>query len=124
VPVSQLSPPPPPCTADSRHPQVLAALADNGKQNQTGRVDEYGALRHRIPELCGVGALAALFFAHFHILSRPVPDFAPDFTTSENGDRPWYLYHVFYPAARGGTPEQPMRYDSEPISTMQGTPDR
>lgn len=96
--------------------QVFAALADNAKHNQMGRVDEHGALRHRVTELCGVGALAMLFFAHFHIMARPVPDFSPNFEgpdSGEYGHRPWYKYHVFYSTARGGDPEQPMSYDSQ-----------
>jgi hypothetical protein len=96
--------------------QVLAALADNAKHNQHGRVDEHGALRHRIPQLCGVGALAMHFFAHFHILSNPVPDFAPDFDSPNGGVyglRPWYTYHVFYPHSHKGTVTRAMTYDSE-----------
>lgn len=95
-------------------PQAFAALADNAKHNQTGRVDEHGALRHRIPELCGVGALAMLFFAHFHILSSPVPNFAPDFNGPNSGQygiREWYQYHVFYPTRGSLTKE--MTYESE-----------
>lgn len=90
------------------------ALADNAKHNQTGRVDEHGALRHRIPELCGVGALAMLFFAHFHILSSPVPDFAPNFegpSAGQYGVREWYQYHVFYPTR--GSASKAMSYESE-----------
>ncbi|KAL6300578.1 hypothetical protein BKA93DRAFT_829023 [Sparassis latifolia] len=41
---------------------VLAALADNAKHNQQGRLDEHGAIRHREVELCPVGGLALLFF--------------------------------------------------------------
>jgi hypothetical protein len=94
--------------------QVFAALADNAKHNQTGRVDEHGALRHRLPELCGVGALAMLFFAHFHILCSPVPDFAPGFEEPDAGQygvREWYQYHVFYPMQ--GSPVKEMTYASK-----------
>jgi Centromere DNA-binding protein complex CBF3 subunit, domain 2 len=96
------------------HHQVFAALADNAKHNQTGRVDEHGALRHRQPELCGVGALAMLFFAHFHILCSPVPDFAPGFeepNAGQYGVREWYQYHVFYPTR--GSPVKEMTYASK-----------
>src|SRR5262245_52643368 len=85
------------------HWQAFAALADNAKHNQTGRVDEHGALRHRLPELCGVGALAMLFFAMFHILDHPLPDFSPDFAAQDCGQygvRPWYQYHVFWPTRK------------------------
>ncbi|KIK32123.1 hypothetical protein CY34DRAFT_111093, partial [Suillus luteus UH-Slu-Lm8-n1] len=90
--------------------QVLAALADNAKHNQTGRVDEHGAIRHVHPELCPVGALAFLFFAHFHILNCAPPDFSPDFSNKnygEYGHRKWYDYHVFYT----GSPTKEMTYE-------------
>jgi hypothetical protein len=96
--------------------QAFAALADNAKHNQTGRVDEHGALRHCLPELCGVGALAMLFFAHFHILSSPVPNFAPDFkgpNAGQYGVREWYQYHVFYPTCQ--SPVKEMTYESKKI---------
>ncbi|KAJ7178272.1 hypothetical protein C8R46DRAFT_1188289 [Mycena filopes] len=77
---------------------VLGALADNAKHNQTGRLDEHGALRHKHVELCGIGAVAIMFFAYFHIAGYPVPDFAPDFKDKDYGEygrRDWYTYHVF-----------------------------
>lgn len=94
--------------------QALAALADNAKHNQTGRVDEHGALRHRLPELCGVGALALLFFAHFHVLGQPVPEFSPDFNEPDCGQygvRAWYKYHVFWPTRK--SPTSCLTYESE-----------
>jgi hypothetical protein len=94
--------------------QVLAALADNAKHNQTGRVDEHGALRHRLPDLCGVGALALLFFAQFHVLDQPVPDFAPKFDEPDCGQfsaREWYQYHVFWPTRK--SPSSQLTYESE-----------
>jgi hypothetical protein len=66
-----------------------------------------------VPELCGVGALAMLFFTHFHILSSPVPDFASDFEKPNSGQygiHEWYQYHVFYPS---GKPIKEMTYESE-----------
>jgi hypothetical protein len=92
--------------------QVLAALADNAKHNQTGRVDEHGAIRHAQVELCPVGALACLFFAHFHILGCAPPNFAPDFSNKDYGEyghRKWYEYHVFYTSC----PTKEMTYESE-----------
>lgn len=92
--------------------QVLAALADNAKHNQTGHVDEHGAIRHVHPELCPVGTLAFLFFAHFHILNCAPPDFSPNFSNKnygEYGHRKWYDYHVFYT----GSPTKEMTYESE-----------
>lgn len=92
--------------------QVLAALADNAKHNQQGRVDEHGALRHRLVELCPVGAIARMFFAFFHIMKCPLPSFVPSFTTDgygEYGYREWYDYHVF--ASKEDVKGQ-MTYDS------------
>ncbi|GLB45440.1 hypothetical protein LshimejAT787_2201030 [Lyophyllum shimeji] len=75
------------------HVPVLVALADNGKTNQSGRVDEFGAFRHRRVELCAVGSLAMLFFGYFHILGMPAPDFMPDFTANGYGDQMSYDAH-------------------------------
>jgi hypothetical protein len=91
--------------------QVLAALADNAKHNKDGRVDEHGALRHRNVNLCPVGALAMMFFAYFHVLSRPVPCFEPDFMNPDYGEygyRLWYEYYVF----SGEKVNKSMSYDS------------
>lgn len=79
--------------------KVLGCLADNAKTNQSGRVDEHGVIRHRIVELCPVGAIAMMFFAYFHIERHPVPDFAPTFDIpgfGEYGRRSWYENHVFF----------------------------
>lgn len=56
------------------------------------------AHRHRTVELCSIGTLAQLFFAYFHIMNKPTPNFIPDFTESSYGKyshREWYDYHVF-----------------------------
>jgi hypothetical protein len=42
-------------------------MSDEGKTNTNGRIDEHGAFRHRLPELCPVGALAIHLFAYFHV---------------------------------------------------------
>ncbi|TFY74024.1 hypothetical protein EWM64_g9990 [Hericium alpestre] len=79
--------------------QVLGILSDNAKHNQQGRVDEHGLIRHRLVKLCPVGALAWYFWAYFHVLSKPMPDFTPDFNDKEFGEfgrRDWYSYHLFY----------------------------
>lgn len=91
--------------------QALVILADNAKHNQTGRTDEFGALRHRVPELCSIGALAFLFFAIFHIQEPPNLDFKPDFSDKnygEYGRRDWYRWFVF--TTTGIT--SPMSYES------------
>ena len=92
--------------------QVLAALADNAKHNQQGRVDEYGAIRHRDVEKCPVGGMAKLFFAHFQVLGEDLPDFSPVFDNTEYGEygyREWYDYCVFW----GQDVKQQMSYDSK-----------
>lgn len=90
---------------------VLAALADNAKHNQNGRVDEHGCIRHRIVDLCPVAALGLLFFVQFHILHLPLPDFRPDFTKEgygEYGYRPWYDCYVFWASSN----TKQMSYDN------------
>ena len=92
-------------------------MADNAKHNKDGRVDEHGALRHRNVNLCPVGALAMMFFAYFHVLSLPVPQFEPDFTNTNYGEygyRLWYEYYVF----SGEKVDKQMSYDSMHFPTM------
>jgi Centromere DNA-binding protein complex CBF3 subunit, domain 2 len=96
--------------------QALAVLSDNAKHNQSGRIDESGAFRHRLVELCPVGALAMLFFGYFHILDVPVPDFRPDFDDAEAGEyghRDWYGLYLF----SGRAMTTAMSYDSKSFST-------
>ncbi|TFY83866.1 hypothetical protein EWM64_g142 [Hericium alpestre] len=91
--------------------QVLGVYSDNAKHNQQGRVDEFGMIRHRIVELCPIGATALLFWAHFHVLECPPPDFAPDFTDKNFGQfgrRDWYSCHLFY----GTEVNKAMSYDN------------
>jgi hypothetical protein len=94
-------------------PQALTLISDNAKHNQNGRIEEYGAFRHRHVEVCPVGAIAALFFSWFHVLNCPVPDFKPDFTDGKYGQfgrRDWYSFHVFSHAKQA---DKSMTYDSE-----------
>lgn len=80
-------------------------------------MDEHGALRHRNVNLCPVGALAMMFFAYFHVLSLPVPQFEPDFTNTNYGEygyRLWYEYYVF----SGEKVDKQMSYDSMHFPTM------
>ena len=91
---------------------VLAALADNAKHNQNGRLDVHGAIRHREVELCPVGGIAFLFFAYFHVAGFVLPPLVPNFTDTtygEFGRREWYAYHVFSTKH----PAMPMSYDSK-----------
>lgn len=72
--------------------------SNQGKENTTGRADEHGAFRHRIPELCSIGALAFYFFALFHIEKQDIPDFSPDYSVpeaAEMGFRQWYNVFLF-----------------------------
>ncbi|TFY79269.1 hypothetical protein EWM64_g4743 [Hericium alpestre] len=90
---------------------VLGVYSDNAKHNQQGRVDEFGMIRHRIVELCPIGAAALLFWAHFHVLECPPPDFVPDFTDKNFGQfgrRDWYSCHLFY----GTKVNKAMSYDN------------
>ncbi|KAF7324058.1 hypothetical protein MKEN_00628200 [Mycena kentingensis (nom. inval.)] len=86
---------------------ALAIIANQAKHNQIGRVEEHAAFRHRIVELCPIGALGFLYFSIFHVLNIPVPDFAPDFNDPKFGDwgrRDWYNLHVFS-TSKDGTKE-------------------
>lgn len=77
-------------------------------------MDEIGTIRHSNVEVCAVGALAMLFFAHFHIQHASPPTFAPDFDCpkyGEYGHRPWYDFRVFC----GEDPNKDMSYDSKSI---------
>ncbi|KAK7048472.1 hypothetical protein R3P38DRAFT_2687704 [Favolaschia claudopus] len=78
--------------------RALTLIADNSKHNQSGRVDEHGAFRHFVVELCPVGAIGLLFFAHFHVINSPVPNFEVDFSDPGYGDfgrREWYELFTF-----------------------------
>jgi len=86
---------------------------DNAKHNQQGCVNKHGTLRHCLVELCPVSAIARLFFAFFHIMKRPPPNFIPNFTTegySEYGYWEWYNYHIFTGKEDA---KSRMSYDSE-----------
>lgn len=84
----------------------LAIMSDNSKVNKNGRVDEQGALRHRVVQLCPVGALAFHLWAQDSLLERTFTDadLLPDFSPASQqagygqwGRRPWYQF-VIYPA--------------------------
>lgn len=93
--------------------QALTLIADNAKHNQNGRIEEYGAFRHRHVELCPVGAIATLYFVWFHVLNCAPPDFKPDFSNPSYGQfgrRDWYKLHVFSHARKA---DKSMTYDSE-----------
>ncbi|KAF5312044.1 hypothetical protein D9619_002517 [Psilocybe cf. subviscida] len=78
--------------------KALVVYSNQGKENTTGRADEQGALRHRIPELCCIGALGFYFFALFHIEQQDVPNFEPDYSRPDAGDlgfREWYYLFLF-----------------------------
>lgn len=88
-------------------------MSDEGKTNKNGRIDEHGAFRHHLPELCPIGAIAIHLFAYFHIENNPCPKFAPDFNhpqASAMGYRDWYKLRLF-PSSKGLYTE--MSYESK-----------
>ena len=50
-------------------------LLGSGKTNKTSNKEYIGALRHKDPVLCTVGALAMLFFWQWHLAGEAPPDF-------------------------------------------------
>ncbi|RDB27704.1 hypothetical protein Hypma_003308 [Hypsizygus marmoreus] len=89
---------------------ALVMFSDQGKTNTNGRIDEQGAFRHRLPELCPVGSLGFYLFSYFHILNRKRPTFAPDFSHGgEIGYREWYKLTLF-PGSGGD--ESEMTYEN------------
>lgn len=95
-------------------------MADQSKTNVTGRVDEHGIFRHRIPELCGFAGIGFYFFSYFHILKKPIPTFAPDFDDpnhSEFGRRDWYKLLLFPGKAKLAKDSE----EVEPEATIDGT---
>ena len=95
-------------------------MANQSKTNVTGRVDEHGLFRHRIPELCGFGGIGFYLFGYFHILGKRI-SFAPDFDDpkySDYGRRDWYKFYLF--PGKGDEPEgmNEMTYYSKQFITV------
>ncbi|KAF5385999.1 hypothetical protein D9615_002501 [Tricholomella constricta] len=85
--------------------QVMATIfrSNKGKTNDTGRIDDQGAFRHRIPELCAIGALGFHLFGHYHLINASPPNFVPDFArpgAGEFGYRDWYT-KLLFPGSNG-----------------------
>ena len=95
-------------------------MADQSKTNVTGRRDETGAIRHREPELCAIGAIGILLWAYFHLLKPLIPDFAPDHSSPDAGPfgkRPWYNWLLFPVLKGAGNEMAEMDYSSELTSS-------
>ncbi|KAF8583497.1 hypothetical protein K439DRAFT_1617415 [Ramaria rubella] len=90
----------------------LRILCDNAKHNQSGKIEEQGMIRHRIPSLCAIGALGMHLFSLFHIAGQTMelePDFFPaaqEAGFGEFGHRAWYDYKTYFAA----NISQPMSY--------------
>ena len=70
----------------------------NGKTNQHGHIDEFSVIRNRVVDFCPVGAVVFIFFVHFHVLRKLVPNFAPDLNDASYGmygKRDWYDHYLF-----------------------------
>ncbi|KAF8586691.1 hypothetical protein K439DRAFT_1614921 [Ramaria rubella] len=80
----------------------LHILVDNAKHNQNSKIEEQGAIRHCIPALCAIGALAMHFFSLFHMTGQSLrlePDFsveAHEARFGEFGHCEWYAYKAFF----------------------------
>jgi hypothetical protein len=92
----------------------LVILSANGKTNREGRIDSNGSFRHKHVHSCAVGAIAFYLFAEDHIIHRPRPSFAAEFSTAGYGvygRRAWYERYLFI----AKHPDKPMVYDSKCI---------
>ncbi|GBE89074.1 hypothetical protein SCP_1500770 [Sparassis crispa] len=90
---------------------ALIFMANNGKTNQNGWTDKFGAFHHHLIELCSIGSITLQLYSHFHIQNNTVPNFGADVTDrnfGEYGQRDWYRYHVFYASRL----DAPMSYEA------------
>ena len=53
----------------------IVMQVDRTKMNQSGKKEYKGALQHKDPLLCTMGALAQYLFWHFKLAGEPPPDF-------------------------------------------------
>jgi hypothetical protein len=56
--------------------RALVAVMRQGKENQEGRIEKAGVLRHRDPLACAVGQTAFWLFWRFEHEKEPLPDFS------------------------------------------------
>src|SRR5205809_2247868 len=63
-----------------------------GKQNQHGRLETIGALRHKKPLVCMLGGLAFYLFYRWDLGDEPFPDFSKRST--------WYSIHLIKSSIR------------------------
>ena len=55
---------------------LLVLSLGQGKTNHFGKLDRTAIMRHRLPEMCAVGALGLYLFCRFHLRHEPFPSFA------------------------------------------------
>jgi hypothetical protein len=69
-------------------------------------------VRHRLVELCAIGALGFYLFCRYQLLDKPFPDFAPDFSDASYGQygrRDWWSHYLF----PGRSDKEEMSYQSK-----------
>jgi hypothetical protein len=89
----------------TKRSQALVVMSNQGKTNTTGRIDEHGAFRHRIPEL--------YLYSRFQLVGAGPPDFTPDYNDPRGGEwgyRKWYSL-VLFPGGKDESTE--MSYESK-----------
>ncbi|GAA5993925.1 hypothetical protein JCM5350_005476 [Sporobolomyces pararoseus] len=102
---------------------TLILLANNGKTNREGRLDQVGIWRHEDPALCGIFAVALHIFFSDEVLRMDRPSFEPDFETDDPkigpyGFRGWYYRTLFPGRMKSGSNEadvslyRPMTYQT------------
>ena len=91
---------------------MVTVLADNSKVNTSGKIEEFGVIRHTDVFMCGVSALAFHAMNTWSLDGTRLPSFVSDFdlkTHGKFGYREWWEWVVF----RGNSYTKPMAYDSE-----------
>jgi hypothetical protein len=91
----------------AEHTKVLTVLMNQGKTNQHARMEYGAAIRHREPQCCLIGSLAAWFFWRWQVENEAFPDF----TNSDN----WYDIKVIRQSK--AAPTQEVSYETVNLHT-------
>ena len=84
---------------------LLVLSLGQGKTNHFGRLDRTAIMRHRLPEMCAVGALGLYLFCRFHMRHEPFPSFA------RSGD--FFYNKVIQPMTKGKMTKKTKKWDGK-----------